>query len=504
MIEIALKNINGKDVPAVTSLQVAESFEKEHKNVLRDIEAILPQVPEKFVKLNFELYEYPIETGIGTRMAKSYLLSKDAFTLLTMGYTGEKAMAFKVAYIARFNEMEKALQANAPTSLPEALRAYANMLEENELIRRQRDEAIRTKAWINDKKTATAMATASAAVRKTGAYATNNALTMPNFSNPAEAARAWADEYEAKQRSALILLKRMRKPPYLDRFGGSCYRKVVTPRADSIGLVLQWGDCVGASSSVEPTNTKRIDDMNDSVKSLVEVSTRTINGKEVLAVTSLQVAEHFGKEHKHVLRDIRIILEADEDGFSESNFGLSSYLTEQNKEMPMYVMSKDGFVLLVMGYTGPEAMRMKKAYIARFNEMEEQLRAASPLLPNFRDPIAAAEAWIVAERARLAEQARADYYQRTKAQIGIRREALTGLPISGILNFPNRTGVTVALAWPHQAVKSGLFCSCHRYTSSGCGHILARRRPGVREAPAAVRAGERRLAFFCAQNPKSY
>ena len=69
----------------MTSLQVAESFEKEHKNVLRDIEAILPQVPEKFVKLNFELYEYPIETGIGTRMAKSYLLSKDAFTLLTMG-----------------------------------------------------------------------------------------------------------------------------------------------------------------------------------------------------------------------------------------------------------------------------------------------------------------------------------------------------------------------------------------------------------------------------------
>ena len=118
--------------------------------------------------------------------------------------------------------------------------------------------------------------------------------------------------------------------------------------------------------------------MNDSVKSLVEVSTRTINGKEVPAVTSLQVAEHFGKEHKHVLRDIRIILEADEDGFSESNFGLSSYLTEQNKEMPMYVMSKDGFVLLVMGYTGPEAMRMKKAYIARFNEMEKALQANAP------------------------------------------------------------------------------------------------------------------------------
>lgn len=48
--------------------------------------------------------------------------------------------------------------------------------------------------------------------------------------------------------------------------------------------------------------------MNDSVKSLVEVSTRTINGKEVLAVTSLQVAESFEKEHKNVLRDIEAIL----------------------------------------------------------------------------------------------------------------------------------------------------------------------------------------------------
>lgn len=49
--------------------------------------------------------------------------------------------------------------------------------------------------------------------------------------------------------------------------------------------------------------------MNDSVKSLVEVSTRTINGKEVLAVTSLQVAAHFGKNHKDVLRDIRVTIE---------------------------------------------------------------------------------------------------------------------------------------------------------------------------------------------------
>lgn len=113
-------------------------------------------------------------------------------------------------------------------------------------------------------------------------------------------------------------------------------------------------------------------------------------------MTSLQVAEAFGKRHDNVLADIRKIIEADDDGFALLNFQECSYTNENNREMPMYVMSKDGFVLLVMGYTGAEAMRMKKAYIARFNEMEEQLRTTSPLLPNFRDPIAAAEAWIVA------------------------------------------------------------------------------------------------------------
>ena len=67
------------------------------------------------------------------------------------------------------------------------------------------------------------------------------------------------------------------------------------------------------------------------------------------AVTSLQVAESFGKNHRDVLRDIRQLLEPDEDGFGERNFALSSYLSEQNKELPMYIMTRDGFTLLVMG-----------------------------------------------------------------------------------------------------------------------------------------------------------
>ena len=126
----------------------------------------------------------------------------------------------------------------------------------------------------------------------------------------------------------------------------------------------------------------------------IAIKNVSIGGKDVPAVTSLQIAENFGKEHKHVLRDIRDIIENDEDGFGESNFGLSSYVSGQNKEMPMYVMTRDGFTLLVMGYTGKEAMRMKKAYIARFNEMEEQIKQATQL-PNFSNPAEAARAWAI-------------------------------------------------------------------------------------------------------------
>lgn len=166
-IEVALKIINGKEVPAVTSLQVAEAFGKEHYNVLRDIEQILPQVSEIFGKLNFEVSEYTTMNNLGFAVRKPmYLLSKDGFTILTMSYTGEKAMKFKEAYIARFNEMEARLSGGyvlprIPQSFPDALRMIADIEEEKALAIEQRDYYRRTKAEIGSRREATAMNTAS-------------------------------------------------------------------------------------------------------------------------------------------------------------------------------------------------------------------------------------------------------------------------------------------------------------------------------------------------------
>lgn len=92
------------------------------------------------------------------------------------------------------------------------------------------------------------------------------------------------------------------------------------------------------------------------------------------AVTdSLTVAEVFKKEHARVMRDIRELGCSEE--FRVGNFAESTYVNTQNKEMPKYSMSKKGFTLLAMGYTGKEAMKFKEAYIEEFERMESQLKA---------------------------------------------------------------------------------------------------------------------------------
>lgn len=97
--------------------------------------------------------------------------------------------------------------------------------------------------------------------------------------------------------------------------------------------------------------------------------------KDKAVTSSLKVAEMFHKNHAHVLRDIEV-LDCSSD-FRESNFGLSSYKSEQNKRLPMYYMTKDGFTFLVMGYRGKKAAEFKEDYIKAFNLMENTLKEKS-------------------------------------------------------------------------------------------------------------------------------
>lgn len=99
--------------------------------------------------------------------------------------------------------------------------------------------------------------------------------------------------------------------------------------------------------------------------------------KDTVRANSLMVAKMFNKTHQHVLRDIAKITES-KSGLSEEfrvhNFVKSSYKDSTGRKLPCYDMTRDGFTVLVMGYTGQRAMRFKETYIHRFNEMESFIR----------------------------------------------------------------------------------------------------------------------------------
>lgn len=104
---------------------------------------------------------------------------------------------------------------------------------------------------------------------------------------------------------------------------------------------------------------------------LVEI--KTVNKEEVTVVTSLDVAETFGKEHYHVMEDIREIASRISTPEFSGLFYEAEYKASNGKKNPMYYMNRDGFTLLVMGYTGEKAMQFKLAYIKQFNAMEKAL-----------------------------------------------------------------------------------------------------------------------------------
>lgn len=95
-----------------------------------------------------------------------------------------------------------------------------------------------------------------------------------------------------------------------------------------------------------------------------------INNNQIV-VSSKDIAEHFGKDHKNVLQNIRDILVAEN---SATKFFQETSSVYRGQHFPLYLMNRDGFSLLAMGFTGKKALQWKLKYIEAFNEMEETLK----------------------------------------------------------------------------------------------------------------------------------
>lgn len=98
------------------------------------------------------------------------------------------------------------------------------------------------------------------------------------------------------------------------------------------------------------------------------------NGRAI--TTSVAIAEFFGKRHERVLDKIRNLDCSAK--FTEHNFVPSEYTDSTGRKLPMYQITKNGFVFLVMGFTGKKAAAFKEAYIAEFDRMEAELNRNNP------------------------------------------------------------------------------------------------------------------------------
>ena len=103
-------------------------------------------------------------------------------------------------------------------------------------------------------------------------------------------------------------------------------------------------------------------------------------------MTSLQIAEVTGKNHAHVMRDIRNLLE---QGVNESNFGLVDYKDKKGEMRPMYELTPKGCLILASGYDPV----LREKIVDKLEEYQQAERANMIALPNFTDPAEAAMAW---------------------------------------------------------------------------------------------------------------
>jgi len=118
--------------------------------------------------------------------------------------------------------------------------------------------------------------------------------------------------------------------------------------------------------------------------------------KSKKGMSSVEVAELIGKQHAHVMRDIRVLLEK---GVCESNFGLTSYSDAQGKTRPMYFLSPKGCLILASGYDPV----LRERIIDKLEELQKARKAMQSTLPDFSNPAEAARAWALQyeERERL-------------------------------------------------------------------------------------------------------
>lgn len=118
-----------------------------------------------------------------------------------------------------------------------------------------------------------------------------------------------------------------------------------------------------------------------------------------IVTDSRSVAEHFGKQHKDVLRAIENLVRGDQRKIAPM-FYETTMPDSYGRQQKAYLMNRDGFSLLVMGFTGAKALEWKLKYIDAFNAMDRRLKEARYDSYMISDPVERAKKWIEEEKER--------------------------------------------------------------------------------------------------------
>lgn len=150
---------------------------------------------------------------------------------------------------------------------------------------------------------------------------------------------------------------------------------------------------------------------------------------------SVLVAKKFEKDHQHILRDIRNLMEGVSKIGDTPMFEETTYIHPQNgQEYPMFIMNRDGFTLLAMGFTGEKALRFKLDYINAFNKMEAELKSNKPLTQG-QMLVQMAQAYEAQERMLLEQQRRQSVIEHKVEAIENRIENNGFMSVMGFANI---------------------------------------------------------------------
>ena len=262
MTDIILSTQNGE--PVASSRQIAENFEKNHRDVLKAIETLEGGLRKTSHTPMFYKTEYTHEQNGQTY--PMYLMNRDGFSLLVMGFTGKAALEWKLKYIAAFNAMEKKLSAPTANQLQDLSPELQYLIK----LERQQNQQARKIEQLAESFEATrnAFSLSSGPDWKKACQNVISSIAMKRGGTDDDFESVWNEIYESMERRGFNLELRVSNAKSRAMKNGICksdVRKISKAKIIEAGgkkIICAFVDSVRELAAKTGTRVDKIDEIN--------------------------------------------------------------------------------------------------------------------------------------------------------------------------------------------------------------------------------------------------